>query len=53
MKYKNYTWDICGMEDYMQVYHEIDVIRDIYENINVVEVHNKYGQVIAIMLEVY
>lgn len=40
------------MEDYMQVYHEIDVIRDIYENIKVIEVHNN-GQVIAIMTEVY
>lgn len=37
----------------MQVQHKINVIRDTYENVNVVEVHNKDGQVIAIMVEVY
>jgi len=53
MKYENYTWDICNMEDLMQVYYEIDIIRDTYENVNIVEVHNNDGQVIAVMLEVY
>jgi len=50
---KNYVWDISNMEDYMQVQHEIDVIKSKYENVNVVEVHNNDGQVIAIMVEVY
>lgn len=52
MKYKNYSWDINGEEDYMQVMHEIDVIKSTYKESNVIEVH-KYGQVIAIMMEVY
>lgn len=41
------------MEDYMQVQHEIDVIKSTYKESKVIEVHNKDGQVVAIMLEVY
>ncbi len=52
-KYKNYIWDICRQEDYMQVQNEINVLRSTYDNIKVIEVHNKDGQVIAIMTEVY
>lgn len=52
-KYKNYTWDINGEEDYMQVQHEIDVLRSTYKNVKVMEVHNKEGQVVAVMMEVY
>lgn len=50
---KNYVWDINGQEDYMQVQNEINVIRNTYENVKTIEVHNKDGQVIAIMVEVY
>ncbi len=53
MKYKNYSWDINGEEDYKMALHEIDVLRDTYGITNVIEVHNKDGQVIAIMTEVY
>lgn len=50
---KNYTYEINGQEDYKMAQHEINVLRDTYENVNVVEVHNNDGQVIAIMVEVY
>lgn len=48
---KNYTWDICRQEDLIQVYHEIEILRDTYKAVKVTEVHNK-GEVIVIMVEV-
>ncbi len=49
---KNYSWDICGQEDYTMIQHEINVLRDTYKNVKVIELHNK-GKVISIMVEVY
>lgn len=40
------------MEDYIQVYHEIEVLKNTYKNIKPIEIHNKDRQVIAIMVEV-
>ncbi|WP_346913789.1 hypothetical protein [Clostridium sp.] len=51
MNVKNYVWDINGQEDLMQVYHEIEVLRDTYREVKVTEVHSK-GEVISIMVEV-
>ncbi|WP_346874218.1 hypothetical protein [Clostridium sp. UBA5988] len=54
-KYKHYMFEVNGSEDYWMIQHEINVIRDNYKDKSVhnIEIEDKYGQVVAIMLEVY